>query len=157
SGVEGAVYGYGFSYVHFRGPALHHPYPDTKMCEDVNFMLQLREAYGQRVGLHRDLEGICLHVMHGGNTADSMLHRAVSAEDMAKLDVCKLDFVAALARKVQKELERPGRFFVHASTAESMLQFQATVEQDVRFTVRCLAKGMTMKDLHRIPELQETW
>ncbi|CAE7524054.1 unnamed protein product [Symbiodinium natans] len=157
SGVEGAVYGYGFSYVHLREPALQHPYPDTKMCEDVNFMLQLRDAFGPRVGLHRDVEGVCLHVMHGGNTADSMLHRAVSAQEMAKLNVCKLASVATLAKKVQKELERPGRFFVHASTAEAMQQFQANVEQDVRFTVRCLAKGMSLKDLHQETELEATW
>ena len=91
-------------------------------------MLQLRDAFGPRVGLRKDLEagsfgfpsgswaswlrtgasglrdgglavafsnpgcsascmqlflqGICLHIMHGGNTADSMLHRAVSADEI---------------------------------------------------------------------------
>ncbi|OLQ08853.1 hypothetical protein AK812_SmicGene7628 [Symbiodinium microadriaticum] len=157
SGVEGAVYGYGFSYVHLREPGLQHPYPDTKMCEDVKFMLQLRDAFGPRVGLRKDLEGICLHIMHGGNTADSMLHRAVSADEITRLDVSKLQIVASMARKMQKEFDRPGRFFVHASNDQSMQQFQANVEQDVRFTVRRLAKGMTMNDLGHTSELEETW
>lgn len=156
SGVEGAVYGYGFSYVHLREPGLQHPYPDTKMCEDIKFMLQLRDAFGPRVGLRKDLEGICLHIMHGGNTADSMLHRAVSADEIARLDVSKLQIVASMARRMKKEFDRPGRFFVHASNDQAMQQFQANVEQDVRFTVRRLAKGMTMNDLGHTSELEET-
>jgi len=98
------VYGYGFSFVHLREPALRHPYPNYSMGEDLVFMLGLREAFGHdRVGLLRDDQGLCVHVMHGDNTADSAAHRAVSSDEARQLAVLQaLAPDAALAQAVER-------------------------------------------------------
>jgi len=113
--VEQAVFGYGFSYAHRRGPALSHPYPDSWFGEDLIFMRQLRWAFGSRsVGLMRDEQGICLHMMHGANTADSVAHRSVPPKEFKGLDVWKLkvDF-ATPVRSVSRPAvgEAVGKFY----------------------------------------------
>ncbi|CAJ1391988.1 unnamed protein product [Effrenium voratum] len=146
--VDSAVYGYGFSYVYLRAAALQHPFPDRNMCEDIAFMRELRSR--EKVGLKRDTEGICLHIMHGGNTADSMLHRVVQADELAKLEVAKLRSQLTFL-EVQPDLsqakEKRGRFFVRAGTSAMMRAFQAAIEDEVRFAARCVDKGISLREL----------
>ena len=123
--VEAAVYGYGFSYVYERSAAMAEPFGDRNMCEDVDFFKRLREK-GLQVGLRRDEEGICLHVMHGKNTADSMLHRGVSIE---KLHVCALSL--PLFHRARQPKELPGRFFVKADSEQRMRSFQRCIEEEM--------------------------
>ncbi|CAK9101571.1 unnamed protein product [Durusdinium trenchii] len=121
--------------VYLRSAAMAHPFPDTSMCEDVDFLLRLKEVYQHRVGLKRDEEGICLHLMHGGNTADSMLHQSVSAQKFAQLHVSKLQFpFMALSRDLQEHQSeaKMGRFFVKAETEERMRQFQRTIQEEAQ-------------------------
>eukprot|EP00930_Biecheleria_cincta_P086924 TRINITY_DN76178_c0_g1_i1.p1 TRINITY_DN76178_c0_g1~~TRINITY_DN76178_c0_g1_i1.p1 ORF type:complete len:664 (-),score=79.20 TRINITY_DN76178_c0_g1_i1:16-1980(-) len=123
SAVESAVYGYGFSYVYTRDAIMLRPYPDMNSCEDIFWMLQLRDAVG-RVGLLRDTAGICLHLIHGGNTADSVMHRGVAPETMASLEVAKLQFVKPMVERCQLvsslDDRKQGRFFVGASSPSAM-------------------------------------
>ena len=123
--VEAAVYGYGFSYVYERSAAMAEPFADRNMCEDVDFFSRLRDK-GSQVGLRRDEEGICLHVMHGKNTADSMLHRSVSIE---KLHVCTLSL--PFFHRARQPKEVPGRFFVKAETEQRMRSFQQCIEEEM--------------------------
>eukprot|EP00415_Alexandrium_ostenfeldii_P000694 UN0694 len=97
SDADDVLFGYGFSYVHWRVPALSRPYPDAYLGEDVAFITGLRESLGQRcVKLVRDEVGICLHVMHGGNTADSALHRDARPDEVNGLAVWDLTFALPL-------------------------------------------------------------
>jgi len=109
--------GFGFSIVHLREVALSHPYPDVSMAEDVAFMSGLRSALGSEcVGLHSDTVGICLHVMHGGNTADSPAHRPVALDAMKGLAVCDLDFVSPLLQACEQRDGggAPDRFYARS-------------------------------------------
>uniref|UniRef100_A0A7S4RBM0 Glycosyltransferase 2-like domain-containing protein n=1 Tax=Alexandrium monilatum TaxID=311494 RepID=A0A7S4RBM0_9DINO len=91
------LFGYGFSYVHLRAPAIARPYPDVSLGEDVAFIAGLQEAHGERsMRLVRDEVGVCLHVMHGGNTADSAIHRDALPEEGMGLAVWDLDFALPL-------------------------------------------------------------
>jgi len=97
-GYEGIVYGFGFSYAYYREVALKYPFPHVSLSEDNQFMSRLRTAFGdEKVGLMRDPEGICLHLIHGNNTSGCGSHRDVSTEEAAGLKVCDLH---ALARDV---------------------------------------------------------
>lgn len=105
--VEEDVWGYGFSYVHLRQPALANPYPSISFGEDYDFMLALREALGaSSIGLLSDTRGLCLHMMHGGNTADSAKHRKVTAQEMRHLAVAKLSLVSPLLDICQRNEHR---------------------------------------------------
>merc|ERR1712167_467745 len=87
---ESSIYGYGFSFVHLREPATRYPYPGIGLGEDFDFMQALRSALGpEKIGLRRDERGICLHIMHGANTADSAVHRIISPEDFRRLAACQ--------------------------------------------------------------------
>jgi len=71
--MDEVLYGYGFSYVHRRRPALAMPYPNVEFAEDAPFMLGLRRALGSdRVALKRDTEGLCMHLVHRANSAGHM-------------------------------------------------------------------------------------
>mmetsp|Transcript_6362 Transcript_6362/g.15096 ORF Transcript_6362/g.15096 Transcript_6362/m.15096 type:complete len:185 (-) Transcript_6362:206-760(-) len=92
-GAEDAAYGYGFSYLHLRRPALERPYRDASLGEDSAFLRGLRKACGpESVRFVRDELGVCLHVMHGDNTADSAVHRAVYPDEVMGLAIWSLDF-----------------------------------------------------------------
>lgn len=132
SAIESAVYGYGFSYVYTRDAILLRPYPDMNSCEDIFWMLQLRDAVG-RVGLVRDTTGICLHLIHGGNTADSVMHRGVSPDEMAALEVSKLQLVRPLVERCQLvsslNEHKQGRFFVGANSPSAMRAMQTELNR----------------------------
>lgn len=67
--LEEVLYGYGFSYVHKRAPALMFPYPDVEFAEDAPFLLKFKEVLGDdKVGLRRDTKGICMHIVHRANS-----------------------------------------------------------------------------------------
>lgn len=155
SGVEAAIYGYGFSYVYLRRVAMFYPFTDTNMCEDVDFFLRLKEVYDYQVGLKRDQEGLCLHIMHGDNTADSMLHREV--HEIAKLHVCELNlpFLAKMEGETASKLtgeehhvrlsSTTGRFFVKADSEQRMRAFQAVIQDEVSFAAQCLERGVSLR------------
>jgi len=100
--VSRSVYGYGFSFVHLREVATHHPYPNKSFGEDLPFMQQLRGAFDGRVGLLRDECGLVLHLMHGGNTADSAVHFRLSHKQMGGLAVSSLDRVKPLIAECER-------------------------------------------------------
>mmetsp|Transcript_47883 Transcript_47883/g.138508 ORF Transcript_47883/g.138508 Transcript_47883/m.138508 type:complete len:767 (-) Transcript_47883:54-2354(-) len=90
-GYEGIVYGFGFSYAYYRDIAMKYPFPHISMSEDNQFMSRLRKVFGdEKVGLVRDEEGICLHLIHGNNSSGCGSHRDVALEEAAGLQVCKL-------------------------------------------------------------------
>lgn len=90
-GYEGIVYGFGFSYAYYRDVAIQFPFPHISMSEDNQFMSRLRRTFGdEKVGLMRDHEGICLHLMHGNNSSGCGSHRDVSLEEAARMKVCDL-------------------------------------------------------------------
>eukprot|EP00435_Cladocopium_sp_Y103_P013182 s5487_g3.t1 len=71
-----------------------------------------RFAVESRGSLDAKERGLCLHIMHGDNTADSMLHREV--HEIAKLHVCELNlpFLNAKNAKMEGEttkLTEPGK------------------------------------------------
>lgn len=70
---ESWLLGYGFSHVYRRRACLAHPFPHVHFAEDYRFLLALQRAYGgaEAVRLYRDVEGIVLHVQHGGNLSNS--------------------------------------------------------------------------------------
>merc|ERR1712151_534881 len=85
------LYGYGFSYTHRRAPSLTNPYPDVGFAEDAPFFLKLKECYGEnKVILWKDMEGLCMHIMHKANTAQVLGTRNVPAEEIAELRVADL-------------------------------------------------------------------
>jgi len=101
--AEQSIYGYGFSFAYLRESALHHPYPDIGMGEDFDFMWELRRVYGHdRIGLMRDERGLCLHLMHGGNTADSAVHREVELDVVRSLAVCSIDTFKPLLSDMER-------------------------------------------------------
>jgi len=68
--LDDILYGFGFSYAHKRQPGLLFPYPDLCFAEDAPFFLKLRTMYGDpKVGLMDDTEGLCMHIVHRGNTS----------------------------------------------------------------------------------------
>lgn len=70
------IFGYGFSYVYQRRVALKWGFPNVTMCEDIDFMMKLRKE-GCSVCLWPDLDGICLHVLHGRNTSSVLSAESV--------------------------------------------------------------------------------
>jgi len=67
--MDEVLYGYGFSYVHRRRASLLMPYPDVTFAEDAPFFLRLRNVLGaDKVALWKDTEGICMHIVHRGNS-----------------------------------------------------------------------------------------
>jgi hypothetical protein len=89
--LDNILYGYGFSYSHKRQPSLQNPYPNVGFAEDAPFFLKLRDLFGkQRVVLWKDLEGLCVHIMHRANTAQVLGSSDVSPQDIAKLAVTDL-------------------------------------------------------------------
>mmetsp|Transcript_61767 Transcript_61767/g.144904 ORF Transcript_61767/g.144904 Transcript_61767/m.144904 type:complete len:566 (-) Transcript_61767:94-1791(-) len=89
--LDDILYGYGFSYTHRRQAALLFPYPNVGFAEDAPFFLKLREVYGDdKVLLHKDTEGLCLHIMHRANSAQVLGSRTVSAQEIASLAVACL-------------------------------------------------------------------
>lgn len=90
--LEEVLYGYGFSYVHRRREALAMPYPNLDFAEDAPFMLKFRKVFGDdSVGLKRDEEGICMHIMHRANsTGDPDFARKVTPSELLDLEVSKL-------------------------------------------------------------------
>jgi len=88
--LDAILYGYGFSYVHKRWLALEYPYPNVGFAEDAPFLLKLREVRGaEQVGLKKDTEGICMHIMHRANTAE-VLSETVEAHRIGNLRVASL-------------------------------------------------------------------
>merc|ERR1712232_277169 len=85
------LYGYGFSYSHRRAPSLLHSYPDVGFAEDAPFFLKLKELFGDnKVVLWKDMQGLCMHIMHRANTAQVLGTRTVSAHEISKLRVTDL-------------------------------------------------------------------
>ena len=96
------IYGYGFSYVFKRSLALCYPYPNVEFSEDAPFMLRLRSVLGDaRVGLLRDEQGMCLHVVHRDSTCiDPEISRLLSEDEFEDLQVCQSEAFEAF-RNVQ--------------------------------------------------------
>lgn len=92
SELDEVLYGYGFSYVHRRRPSLALPYPSVCFAEDAPFFLGLRRHFGDdKIALKRDLEGLCMHLVHRANSAGHMpTAREVSAREIDSLDVTPL-------------------------------------------------------------------
>jgi len=67
--MDEVLYGYGFSYAYRRCVSLLMPYPDVAFAEDAPFFLRLRNVLGaDKVALWKDTEGICMHIVHRGNS-----------------------------------------------------------------------------------------
>lgn len=64
-----APWGFGFSYAYRRSLALEHPFPDMDWGEDKAFVKPLLDHY--RCKALRDRQGLCLHVLHEGNSSSS--------------------------------------------------------------------------------------
>jgi len=89
--LDNILYGYGFSYSHRRQPSLIYPYPNVGFAEDAPFFLKLRSVYGDsKILLWKDVEGLCVHIMHRANTAQVLGSKNVSAADIAALAVTDL-------------------------------------------------------------------
>ncbi|OLP93783.1 hypothetical protein AK812_SmicGene24270 [Symbiodinium microadriaticum] len=89
--LDDILYGYGFSYTHRRQASLLFPYPNVGFAEDAPFFLKLREVYGNdKVLLYKDVEGLCIHIMHRANTAQVLGSRNASAQEIASLEVACL-------------------------------------------------------------------
>lgn len=89
--LDNILYGYGFSYSHRRAPSLLYPYPNVGFAEDAPFFLKLRAVYGSsKLLLWKDVEGLCVHVMHRANTAQVLGTKTVSPQEIANLAVCDL-------------------------------------------------------------------
>jgi len=89
--LDDILYGYGFSYTHRRQASLLFPYPNVGFAEDAPFFLKLREVYGNdKVLLYKDVDGLCLHIMHRANTAQVLGSRNASAQEIASLEVACL-------------------------------------------------------------------
>lgn len=91
--LEEVLYGYGFSYVHRRREALAMPYPNVEFAEDAPFMLTLRQELGDdKVGLKRDEEGICMHIIHRANSTGDpeFAPRKVAPSELLGLEVASL-------------------------------------------------------------------
>merc|ERR1712187_747806 len=57
----------------------------------MGFFLKLKEVYGDsKVVLWKDMEGLCVHIMHKANTAQVLGTRNVPAEEIAELRVADL-------------------------------------------------------------------
>lgn len=87
--MDDVLFGYGFSYVHRRRPALALPYPNVGFAEDAPFFLGLRKALGnEKIGLKHDTEGLCMHLVHRANSAGHMpVARDVLESELPLLDV----------------------------------------------------------------------
>jgi len=58
------------------------------MSEDYKFFKELRHLCGQsRAALLPDTDGICMHMLHGGNQSSSFCVREVPRDDMMTLEV----------------------------------------------------------------------
>ena len=95
------IYGYGFSYVFKRSLALSHPHPDLEFGEDAPFMLQLRKVLGSdRVGLLKDTQGFCLHVVHRDSTCiDPEVSCLLSEDEFEDLQVCRNEALQKYVRR----------------------------------------------------------
>lgn len=68
AGLEDNHLGYGFSYVYRKAVWERRAFPDDlHWNEDTPFALAARDAF--RLTHFRDVRGICLHVLHEGNTS----------------------------------------------------------------------------------------
>lgn len=89
--LEAILYGYGFSYAHRRHASLEAPYPDVRFAEDAPFFLGLRRRYGEnKVGLLRDEQGICMHIMHRANSAQVLGSCEVDDDELDSLAIVGL-------------------------------------------------------------------
>jgi glycosyltransferase involved in cell wall biosynthesis len=90
--MDEVLYGYGFSYAHIRRAALALPYPDVEFAEDAPFFLRLRQVFGDhRVVLMKDKVGLCMHVVHNGNSAGDMpIARQLGFKETERLVVAPL-------------------------------------------------------------------
>jgi hypothetical protein len=89
--LDNILYGYGFSYAHKRAISLKYPYPNVGFAEDAPFMMKFREVCGDhKVGLMRDTEGICMHIMHRANTAQVLGTCNVRSDEIGSLAVATL-------------------------------------------------------------------
>lgn len=59
--------GYGFGWIYRKAVWTQSPFPHVDWNEDGQFALKAREKF--RMGGHQDNHGICLHILHGGNTS----------------------------------------------------------------------------------------
>jgi glycosyltransferase involved in cell wall biosynthesis len=66
--MESDYLGFGFSYIYRRHVWEHHRFgDDVHAGEDFPFALAAREAF--RIDHFRELRGLCLHILHAGNTS----------------------------------------------------------------------------------------
>lgn len=92
--AEDVVYGYGFSYVHLRKPALEIPYDSNipGIGEDFSFIMGLRKHFGgESVGLRSGEDGICIHLVHASSTSCAVGSRLVLREELESMPVAYLE------------------------------------------------------------------
>lgn len=68
NGLRSFATGYGFSYLYKKSTWEENNFPDRDIGEDSIFFEELL-AKKKRVHLAQDSEGICLHIIHAGNTS----------------------------------------------------------------------------------------
>lgn len=74
---EQFLYTYGFSFLYRRALFPTFSFAATSWGEDQDILRRVRDA-GKKLGLHRDLAGICLHNQHGENCSRSFAHVSIS-------------------------------------------------------------------------------
>eukprot|EP00927_Polykrikos_kofoidii_P046209 TRINITY_DN40418_c0_g1_i1.p1 TRINITY_DN40418_c0_g1~~TRINITY_DN40418_c0_g1_i1.p1 ORF type:complete len:889 (-),score=104.09 TRINITY_DN40418_c0_g1_i1:209-2875(-) len=130
-------YGYGFSYVHRRRPALAMPYPNVDFAEDAPFFMGLRSALGDAaVGLKTDREGLCMHLVHRANSAGAMpMSRELTSEQVRSLAVgpcfqlyleSRPSFLASVARKATVAMESLRGWFPTEGALQGIVSLRAS-------------------------------
>lgn len=128
--LDSLEYGYGFSYMYTRDIATTIPFPDVNFeaesaaGEDWPFFQRIRRRTQRELGCLRERAtlvqgmhvaipgpegvalladdfGLCLHVMHSGNTAEAFADREVAAEEAEMLEVRQLEGFEAMLRSYQ--------------------------------------------------------
>jgi hypothetical protein len=75
--------GYGFSYVFRRCVWDAVKFPHMDYGEDQVFVNEVRKRF--KVGGMQDDKGLCLHILHGGNTTQNFPQRLIHAEELERL------------------------------------------------------------------------
>jgi len=168
-------YGYGFSYMYTREIATRIPYSDvsfdakSESSEDWPFFERIRKSTQQELGclperpvfvkgthyaipgpqgvaLLADDFGLCLHVMHSDNLAQSLAHRRVPMDEAEALEVRELEGFEAMLQSYRPRHGTAAASSLIPDSRESRSQ-ELLVRSAARNWQVCLPAGSTVKSL----------
>jgi len=146
---EDVRYGYGFSYVFFRPPALKDQFPNQNMGEDYHFFNRIRKrphgtilGGGRHVALYVDEYGICCHTLHPNSTSGVYAKRQVPPEEIEGLDIGNLDILQEYVSRFPQTRELSG-YIGKIERRSRTVSIQSSV---ATFDVQC-AVGATIAEV----------